>query len=314
MRVPLTARFAGGTLGSMNSKPTVEQFMQDCFRERTEALTRRLEIHRVYWRRFYRDGCLYDSRRGVIEASEGEKMVSVTPTDVGACVVSTGKSIYRSRYQISLAGEKWLIQEVDMECGRCRGLENSAQCPGCGGSGWLSWQDSLRGLRSNCRKISAEVMTKEELGDRSYRDAGVERFMTEHFRERTISRGKELEIEADYVRRFYRPDFDGARWVPSQEASEAETLLGVEGADMGVRVITSGAHGKRLRYHLRPVGQSWLIWDVDVECIFCSQEGPNPNCFWCGGTVWERRPDSGRNRTCSTHNKSPRGNSRRWFR
>jgi hypothetical protein len=275
----------------MNSKPTVEQFMQDCFRERTEALKRRLEIHWVYWRRFYRDGCLYDSRRRVIEASEGEKMVSVTLTDVGASVVTTGTSIYGSRYHISRAGENWLIQEVDTECGRCRILENSAQCPECGGTGWRSWQESLRSLQSKRRKLSADLMTKEELGDRSFRGAGVERFMTDHFRERTISRGKELEIETDYVRRFYRPGFDGARWVPPAEASEAETLLGVEAVDMGVRVITSGAHSKRLRYHLRPVGQSWLIWDVDVECVFCSQKGPNPNCFWCGGTIWGRKPD-----------------------
>jgi len=294
----------------MDSKPTIEQFIHNCFHERTEALKRRLEIHQVYRQRFYRSECRFDSRQGVIEKSEGEKIVNVTPTDVGATIVTTGETIYRSRYHLNSSAENWLIQEVDMECAFCRGTGLSAGCSKCGGTGWHSWKDRTRLHPSPRRKEPAVLVTKEELRGRYFSDADLEEFMAEHFRERTISRRKELEVQTNYTRHFFSPDCDSSRWVPSVAESEAETVLGVELVNTGVRVITSGLHIMRLRYDLRPVGQSWLIWDVDVECLNCCQQGRSANCFRCGGTIWGRKPDTGFRHDMSSGEEPPPENPR----
>jgi hypothetical protein len=257
-------------------------------------LKRRLEIHQVYRQRFYRNECLFDSRRNVIANSENEKIVSVIPTDAGASIVTTGETIYRSRYHVIPSGETWLIQEVDMECGLCRGTGKPGGCSGCGGTGWHAWKDRISLHQSARRKEPAALVTKEELRGQYFSDTDLEVFMAEHFRKRNISRKKELEIQSDYTRRFYSPDCDCSRWGPYGAESEAETVLGVELVDTGVRVITSGLHIMRLRYHLRPLGQGWLIWDVDVECLNCCKEGRNANCFLCGGTIWENKLRKGR--------------------
>src|SRR5277367_5091485 len=104
----------------MPSKPTIEQFIQDCFLERTVSLKQRLEVHYAYWRRFYQSNCLTDSRRGVVEESEPEKIVSVSRSNAGTEVMTTGSPRnQRSRYHVKSSGETWLIQEVDTECLRC---------------------------------------------------------------------------------------------------------------------------------------------------------------------------------------------------
>jgi hypothetical protein len=278
----------------MDAKPTIEQFMHDCFRERTEALKQRLEIHQVFRQRFYRSECSFDSRRGVIANSENEKIVSITLSDNGASIITTGEAIYRSRYHVISSGETWLIQEVDTECGICRGTGKSGGCSGCGGTGWHTWKDSIIKHLSARRKEPAALVTKEELRGQYFSNAELEEFMAKHFRERNISRRKELEVQSDYTRRFYSPDCDCSRWGPYGAESEAEAVLGVELVDARVRVITSGLHIMRLRYHLRPLGHSWLIWDVDLECGICRQQGRSADCFWCGGTIWERKPYKGR--------------------
>ena len=125
----------------MESKPTAEQFICDCFRERTVALKLRLGIHGIYWRRFYHSECLWDSRRGVVDLSEAEKIVEVLPTGIGFAVVTTGSHPnHRSRYRVKSSGESWLIDEVDTECLRCRWSGLSTACAECGGTGWQSWK------------------------------------------------------------------------------------------------------------------------------------------------------------------------------
>jgi hypothetical protein len=273
----------------MGTNPTIEQFIYNCIQDRTAAKKMVLESRQAYRRRFYHSECLWDSRRGVVELSEQEKIVGVSPSEIGFAVVTTGSHPnHRSRYRVKASGESWLIQEVDTECGHCRLFGSSTECAECGGTGWQRWKD--QSMRQKQRDVPAARPNPNEESERSLlRDPAIERFMTDHFRERTAALKKEMEIFAEYAKRFYTPECDWARWVVSVQASEAERIVNIMPTEMGAYVITSGFSPMLMRYHLRREGQEWLIREVDSECPVCYQQGRSADCFWCGGTIWEHK-------------------------
>jgi hypothetical protein len=269
--------------------------MSNFFRERTAALKMVLENRRDYRLRYYHGECLWDSRRGVVELSEAEEIVSVSPSDIGTGVVTTGRGVSRSRYQVKSSGESWLIYAVDTECGHCRVFGASTECARCGGTGWLSWKEQSDWLKRREHRAARTTRPSpdEELEACLIRDPAIEQFMTDHFRERTLSWKKEVEIYGDYVKCFYSPECDWTRWVVSVPRSEAERIVNVVLVDTGAQVITRDFDIFRLRYNLRPAGQSWLIWEVDSECPVCYHQGRRADCFWCGGTIWDRKKENG---------------------
>jgi hypothetical protein len=280
----------------MDSNLTVEQFINHCFQERTACLKRRLEVHHVYWQRFYHSECIWDGRRSVVEKSEAEKIMSISPSSIGFDAVTSGitlgSTVYRSCYHVKPSGGSWLIQEVDMECSHCHGKDLTLKCSECGGTGWLTWKERSRRMRSKPEQPAARTKnsTIEEKPDsRLHRDPPIEHFMADLVRERTAAWNKEFEIHAEYVKRFFSEECDWTRWVPSFQKSEAERILNIDLIDTGARVITNGLGDFRLRYQLRPAGQSWLIREVDTECPICHTQGISTDCFWCSGTIWGRR-------------------------
>jgi hypothetical protein len=275
----------------MESKPTVEQFMRDFFRERTAALKMVLESRRDYRLRYYHSECLSDSRRGVVKTSEAEKIVEVSPSEIGFGVVTTGNGLHRLRYHVKPSSESWSIQEVDTECGHRRIFGASYECAQCGGTGWMSWQDRQRFISEHQASRTTSSSPDEELGEGRFRNPAIEQFMIDHFRERTALLKKEVEIHADYAKRFYGPACDWTRWVGSVQASEAETIVRLIPADTGAQVITRNFTKWQLRYNLRPVGQSWLIWEVNMACHRCENGGRRADCSSCGGTGWIRIKD-----------------------
>lgn len=253
------------------------------------------ESRQAYRRRYYHSECLWDSRRRSVEWSEEEKIVAVSPSEFGFAVLTTGSHPnHRSRYHVKPSGEGWLIDEVDTDCLFCRSAGTSTDCPECGGTGWTSWRDQSK--RQEQRAVPpARPNPNEESEGGLLRDPAIERFMTDHFRERTSALKKEMEIFADYARRFYSPECDWTRWVASVQGSEAERIVNVVPTEEGAYVITNGFgfRGMLLRYHLRREGQGWLICEVDNECPVCYQQGRSADCFWCGGTIWEHKNTQG---------------------
>jgi hypothetical protein len=270
--------------------------MSDFFRERTTALKRQLEIHRVYWRRFYDDKCDHFSRRGTVERSEAEEVLDVTPMETEMLVITTGDHPnHRSRYHVIPSDESWLIQEADTECLHCRTSGPSDDCVECGGTGWLIWKDQAVHLALLEQRSTRTTRSKpeDELQDGRFHDPTIEQFMTDNFRERTAALKKEVEIHAEHCKRFYGTECDWSRWIPSVQKSEAERISNIELLDFEAHVITNGFAPWRLRYRLRPTGQSWLIQEVDTECPFCERQGWKANCIWCGGTIWEHKKLNG---------------------
>jgi len=270
--------------------------MSDCFQERTTALKRQLEIHRVYRRRFYDDKCDHFSRRGTVELSETEKVLEVSPTETEIVVVTTGDHPnHRSRYHVTPSGQSWLIQEVDTECLHCRTSGPSDDCVECGGIGWLRWEDRAERLALHERHFprTTSLNPGEPLRDGRFHNPAIEQFMTDNFKERTEALKKEAEIHAEHCKRFYGPECDWSRWIPSVQKSEAERISNVKLLEVKAYVITDGFDALRWRYRLRQTGQSWLIQEVDTECPFCERQGWKANCIWCGGTIWEHKKFNG---------------------
>ncbi len=272
----------------MESKPTVEQFMSDFFRERTSALKKVLEIQQVFRRRFYNDECFWGSGDMGVEKSAAEKIVDVSSSDIGADVISTGSTIYRSRYLLKLSGENWLIHEVDMGCSGCHINDAAAGCVICGGTGWLSPKDIARLVEQQGTARSASSIRDEEFGGRGHLDPAIEQFMTEHFRERTTSVKKQVDIEIAFLGRFYSPECDWGRGEGSVQLSESERIVNIVPVETGAQVMT--LNSRRFlschRYHLRPSDKSWVIWEVDAKCPVCNHRGKITDCYLCGGTGW----------------------------
>ena len=279
--------------------------MSDFFRERTAALKLVLDNRREYRLRYYRSECAWDSRHGGVERSEEEKIVEVSPSEIGFGVVTTGDGLYRWLYHVKPCGESWSIHEVDTECGHQRIFGASYECGQCGGTGWVGWK-----VNTECSKRREQPAARTTRPSRDaepvwspHRDSAIEQFMRDHFRERTAALQKEAHIYGDYVKQFYGAECDWTRWVVSAESSEAERIVSIVPVDTGAQVTTDGFGWSehQLRYHLRPAGQSWLIWEVDLECSFCVLLGRTANCTWCGGTGW----DSAKAKNARTRDKLP---------
>jgi hypothetical protein len=278
----------------MESKTPIDQFMRQFFRERTETKKRILEMRRPFRQRFCDDECLWDSRRRVIERSESEAVVRVDQSENEVYVItSVAHPDQRLRYHIKEFGESWLIREVELECGYCRLRGAGTECSFCGGKGWLNLTDWIR-HQENARTAGANP--DEEPVNSHFPDTTIVNFMADHFRERTAVLEEEKEIFGNFARRYCSPECDWPSWIASSEGSKNEKIAGVALVDAGAQVITRGGHATkegfsnwRLRYNLRPAGKTWLIREVDTECLLCYQKGRSADCILCGGTIWERK-------------------------
>jgi hypothetical protein len=266
----------------MLTKATIDEFMHKYFQERTAALKEQMEIHLAFRRRFYHGGCLWGSRRNCVESSAAERILEVSISGDVAEVVTSGLSIYRSRYHLKSSHKSCLIHEVDTEY------------PGTGWRSWSSRTSEMRQLDGGGYPDEVMISVLEEPpGGVAPHDPFIDQFMLNHFHERTSSRKRELEIYSPIASRFYGPECQWGRWVPSVKASEAEKVVNVLPVNMGAYVITRGLFRYGLRYQLHPAAQGLLIYEVNVECPFCHRHGRRADCFWCGGTLWEHVKSKG---------------------
>lgn len=119
----------------------VEQFFAEYFKERTAFYEKEIELLAPLRQRFFAPDCLYDSRRGMVEHSRAERILSVSQSDGETLVVTTGK--HRSgtlplRYHLQPSGDSWRIHHVEFECPGCHGTggDTNDHCVICGGKGW----------------------------------------------------------------------------------------------------------------------------------------------------------------------------------
>jgi hypothetical protein len=96
---------------------TPEQFLKRYFQERTEQAKREIEQRAAYRAKYFTDDCIWDSRRDSINQSESEEITEIATSENAATVMTMTPSVVpypRLRYHLIRAGDRWLIERVDM--------------------------------------------------------------------------------------------------------------------------------------------------------------------------------------------------------
>jgi len=238
-----------------------------------------LHIHMVYWRQFHEKGCLRDSRRNVVENSEAEKVEEIHEGDI-IHIVTKGNGPFRCRYHLECSDRRWLICEMDTEMGGTwKSLRSASSDP-------QLTRQTVQGTQLSDTRGLNELAGGEQCGT-------VERFMNRLFEERTASYAAEAEVYRGHLKAFFNPKYNWERHVASSKASVAEKIESIAMVPEGAHVITHGFHRHRSRYRLHSLNDQWFIQQADFECPICAEQGQNPNCFWCKGTLWDHvRPSN----------------------
>jgi hypothetical protein len=130
---------------------TPEEFMLEYRREQTELLKRQLEDFAPFRRKFYTDTCALGRRRSeklqeLLKASE--EIVQVLTFDQRAEIITVSSddagTTARLRYRLQASRDKWLIQDVDLECPHCKGTTGHSHCDICSGNGWWPFLNEMQ--------------------------------------------------------------------------------------------------------------------------------------------------------------------------
>jgi hypothetical protein len=121
----------------------------------------------------------------------------------------------------------------------------------------------------------------------------VEAFIKELFSARIAEEKTVLANRAGYRRKFFCPDCRCDSRSGTLQMIETEVIVSIEESDSEAAVVTehevpfyaSGVQTHRRRYHLKAAGDSWLISDVEMQCVYCHGEG-DEGCMGCKGKHW----------------------------
>ena len=122
----------------------IEQFMSEYFRDRTELILAEIERRSPHRQKYFVADCRWDSRKGTVESSQSEQIVSVSEADGETVVVTSDKKqgtiFFPLRYHLRPNGASWLIHLVEFQCPSCHGsgigVHGGGACVICGGKGW----------------------------------------------------------------------------------------------------------------------------------------------------------------------------------
>jgi hypothetical protein len=120
----------------------------------------------------------------------------------------------------------------------------------------------------------------------------VEEFLNEYFRMRAkysrLSSPKRVDA---YLDRFTALGYGTSHWI--MEQGDTETIVSVQSSESGAEAITSAYTKKhdqthRARYQLVPMGESWQIASIEIECFLCDGTGKLnlSECELCKGKGW----------------------------
>jgi hypothetical protein len=123
-----------------NNMQSVEDFMNEYFRERTVEIEREIQRKSSFRKRFLAEDCIWDSNKGHADVSRSEEIVRVWYSNAKAYVITTRPAglFSKLRYHLQPNGESWLIRCVEVRCApACAG----PACKACGGTGWTGIGD-----------------------------------------------------------------------------------------------------------------------------------------------------------------------------
>jgi hypothetical protein len=126
-----------------SNRQSIEQFMRDFFHDRTVEEEREIANRAPYRKKYFAEKCRKDSRDGVVDMYKSSHIESVSTIGSEVLVIVTFKvpilepenQIQRERYHLEAAGNKWLIQKVEVICPMCKG-QGDETCLCCKGQHW----------------------------------------------------------------------------------------------------------------------------------------------------------------------------------
>lgn len=120
----------------------------------------------------------------------------------------------------------------------------------------------------------------------------VEDFMREFLRARIIEEQRYQANRAPYRRKFFHDDCVYDSHAHTLSRMESEEVESVDTKESDAHVVTTqtvcysgGTKTMRLRYHLQPQNDNWLIREVQTACFVCDGLG-DENCPNCKGKQW----------------------------
>jgi hypothetical protein len=124
---------------------TVEEFLREYFRARTEWDRAIGNLYVPIAKQFLSPNfAIFDSEKSV-KNSEAETILSCETSEGTTRVITNGcfGGQYRLRYSLSTSGMKWHIDNLELECGLCRGSgkrkDRESECRLCKGKGWKAF-------------------------------------------------------------------------------------------------------------------------------------------------------------------------------
>src|ERR1700722_2763965 len=119
---------------------TVDEFMNDYFRERTAEIEREIKRKSAFRERYFAEECNWDQNKGQEEVSRSEEIIRVWHSNSKVYVVTRRRTALFPdlRYHLQEDGGSWLIRCVEIKCGPdCGG----PTCNHCNGKGWTGRGD-----------------------------------------------------------------------------------------------------------------------------------------------------------------------------
>jgi len=120
----------------------VEDFLREYFRARTDLHREFARLHGPVADRFFSADHRSYRPEWSIQHSEAERILSVSPLENGAEVVTSGclGDRFRMRYRLCATLDSWRIESIEMECDICHGTgkrkDGESDCRLCKGKGW----------------------------------------------------------------------------------------------------------------------------------------------------------------------------------
>ncbi len=260
--------------------------------ERTANLKRRMAIHKVFRERFFQPEVLAGSYATAVESSESEHITTISMVEGGGTVdVTTSGVVVPRRYRMKSVESAWLIYRVEDRCILCGLVESSRNCTACKGSGWLTKEEFKKAavrltnidFKKNISRPERDV--RGELEENFSNNISIHLFMRNLFEAEEDSRRRQLlifeELERFFSDRAIARECDAA--PPAHQG--VQRITSIDSFADELRVVTEQAT-VRVRYRLKPTGNSWIVTEVEIECPSCRRNGPTPSCLLCQGTSW----------------------------
>ena len=119
---------------------SIEEFIRKYLSERVSVLRQEEQELAPFRAKFYTEDCRRDRRARIVAESESETLIDVSGRETEGQAITRVRTAagetQRVRYHVRLAGDRWLIRALDIECRYCRGVAGS-HCQCCEGNGWI---------------------------------------------------------------------------------------------------------------------------------------------------------------------------------